>query len=58
MAIFYKHKEVTPYIGDNFISYVYYGTKLIYEAFLSCFDKGFWVNELPWSNTASWKNKN
>lgn len=57
MAIFYKDKEITSLsFGDKVISYVYYGSKLIWQAFMSCFDKGFWINTDSWNNDAAWSN--
>ncbi len=39
------------------ISYVYYGSKLVWQAIRSCFGSGFWTNIKPWSNTEAWRNK-
>lgn len=39
------------------ISYVYYGSKLVWQAIRSCFGSGFWTNKKPWSNTEAWRNK-
>lgn len=58
MAIYFKNKEITSLnIGNNVIAYVYYGAKLVWEMILSCFDKGFWLNDQPWNNGGAWKNK-
>lgn len=57
MAIFFKDKEITSLsFGNKVISYVYYGGKLVWEAFRSCFDKGFWVNDQQWNNNTAWRN--
>jgi hypothetical protein len=57
MPIFYKDKKVIPSNIDNkIIAYIFYGSKLVYESIASCFAKGFWVNEQPWSNKSEWKN--
>ena len=59
MAVFYKHKEITSLnFAGKVIAYVYYGAKLVYESIMSCFDKGFWINEQPWANNVGWKNEN
>lgn len=57
MSIFYKDKKVIPSNIDNkIIAYIFYGSKLVYESIVSCFAKGFWVNEQPWNNKSEWKN--
>lgn len=57
MAIYYKHKEISSLkLSDKVIAYVYYGGKLIWQSIVSCFAKGFWINEQPWSDTSAWKN--
>lgn len=57
MPIFYKHKKISPTsIDGKFIAYIYYGSKLVYEAIMSCFSKGFWINEQPWTEDDGWKN--
>lgn len=57
MAIFSKDKEITSINwGEKAISSVYYGAKLVWEMILSCFGKGWWVNDKPWSNKDAWKN--
>lgn len=42
--------------GKN-IAFIAKGSKIIWEAIRSCFGKGLWVNDKPWSNKDGWKNK-
>lgn len=30
--------------------------RLVWQAIRSCFGRGWWVNEKPWSNKDVWKN--
>lgn len=56
MGIFKKDLPVNPTFGNKALSYIYYGTKLVWQAIRSCFGKGFWINDKPWSNDDAWKN--
>lgn len=38
------------------ISYIYQGSRLVWQAIRSCFGSGFWTNIKPWSNTEGWRN--
>jgi nitric oxide synthase oxygenase domain/subunit len=50
-------KEISArYLGNKVISAVYYGTKLVWEAISSCFGRGYWDNNKPWSNNDGWNN--
>lgn len=31
--------------------------KLVWEAIMSCFGSGFWIQNRPWINNNGWKNK-
>ena len=56
--IYKNGKEVTGiHKGGHVITIVYKGTVLVWEAVRSCFGKGLWVNDKPWSNKDGWKNK-
>ena len=44
------------YWGIKPIAYVYFGIKLIWSAVSSCFGRGMWLNDKPWSNDDAWKN--
>lgn len=35
---------------------LYHGNNLVWEAVKSCFGRGMWINEKPWSNTDGWRN--
>lgn len=40
----------------NVIQMVMHGTDLVWQAVRSCFGKGWWINDKPWSNEDGWKN--
>lgn len=42
--------------GKNAIGEIRYGIKLVWEAALGCFTKGYWLNNKKWTNDRSWKN--
>lgn len=57
MAIYKNNKEISSInYGSRAIAAVYQGARLVWEAIRSCFGKGFWINEYPWSNEDGWKN--
>lgn len=57
MSIKVNGKDITfVAVGQKAIATIYQGSKLVWEAIRSCFGKGFWVNEQPWSNDDAWKN--
>lgn len=41
--------------GNAVIAVVRFGRR-VWEAALSCFGRGLWINERPWVNTEGWKN--
>ena len=43
------------YVSGKSIKSIYRGTLLLWEAVRSCFGKGFWLSEKPWSNDDAWK---
>lgn len=51
---------VGKHLNGNTCVYIYKIVKnkvvLIWEAVRSCFGRGFWVNNKPWSNKDYWKN--
>lgn len=51
-----KKDTVSITIGGKIVNYVCYGAKLVYEAILSCFGKGYWVNNAPFLNDDAWRN--
>ena len=56
--IYYEGKEPYEihYLGKNIVS-VFMNLKEVWTAFLSCFGRGYWINELPWVDTDAWKNE-
>ena len=40
------------------ISYIYYGSKLVWQAVRSCFGSGIWVSQKSWLGDESWKYYN
>lgn len=59
MAIFIKDKEITSvFFGSKPVSAIYHGGVKVWEAVKSCFGKGFWEEEYPWSDEDAWKNNN
>jgi hypothetical protein len=57
MALYVKNKQITTiYKGNRHIAAIYEGTKLIWQYIRSCFGRGYWINDKPWSNTDGWKN--
>jgi hypothetical protein len=50
-------REIGEIIAQNkVITYAYQKGRLIYEAILSCFGKGYWINDAPFLNDSEWKN--
>lgn len=47
--------EVVNY-GKQAINKIYHGSRVVWESIASCFTKGFWLNNKPWTNTKGWKN--
>lgn len=59
MGIIVRKKEVLAiYYGNIAISAVYKGARLIWMAARSCFGKGYWIGDKPWSMTETWKSNN
>lgn len=57
MALYSKQKSVTAIIRDNkYIAAVYKGTQLLWQYIRSCFGRGYWINDKPWSNDNGWAN--
>lgn len=46
-AIRWHGKEIVAVRTDN---------KVVWELFLSCFGRGFWIDELPWVDTDVWSD--
>lgn len=55
--IYYNDKLADPiYYNDQVVALVYCNGRLVYTAIHSCFGKGYWINDKPWSNTDAYKN--
>ena len=54
----YKNFETTGSVRHNnrFVSTIYKAGRIVWQYIRSCFGKGYWINEKPWSNTDAWKN--
>lgn len=48
--------QIAEYWGSKVITAVYKGSQLVWSAIKSCFGKGYWINEQPWSNIDAWVN--
>jgi len=46
----------TIYRGENVIQAVYYGLRLVWQYIKSCFGRGYWLDDKPWSNHDGWAN--
>ena len=56
IAIYKGVKDEFGKIEEKTIASVYQGSKLIWQYIRSCFGRGYWLNDKPWSNTDGWKN--
>lgn len=55
--IFKGNKEIISiYKGEKAIVEIRKGLSLVWELLMSCFGKGYWINERPWMNNAAWKS--
>ena len=44
----------TIYHGRTTIQAVYRGLRLIWQYIKSCFGRGYWINDKPWSDRDAW----
>ena len=51
-----NHNVSGVFAAGKSIKAIYKGSLLLWEAIESCFGKGFWIGEKPWSNEDAWKN--
>ena len=53
--IYYNGKEPSEihYLGKDIVN-IYMALKEVWSSLLSCFGKGYWINELPWVDTDVW----
>jgi hypothetical protein len=57
MALYVDNRSITTILkGHRHIAAVYQGARLIWQYIRSCFGRGYWINEKPWSNTDAWRN--
>ena len=42
--------------GYKVVSAVYLGAKLLWQYVKSCYGRGYWMNEKPWSVSDAWIN--
>lgn len=55
--IFKDKKEVVDiHVNGKAGTMLYKGRTLLWEAVKSCFGRGMWINDKPWSNTDGWRN--
>ena len=51
-----KRRVITIIKSNKYIAVVYQGSRLVWQYIRSCFGRGYWINEKPWSETDGWKN--
>lgn len=56
--MFTKDKEevIDIHVNGKAGTMLYKGRTLLWEAVKSCFGRGMWINDKPWSNTDGWRN--
>ena len=55
--IYSDNKSFDQIFAQNkIIVSVYHGVHLVWEAILSCFGKGFWIDDKPWSDDDGWND--
>lgn len=47
---------VSRFIGKKQIVAIYKGTRLIWEYLVSCFAKGYWIDDKPWTDNSGWSD--
>lgn len=54
----YKDLKETQAVYHNHraIATIYHAGRVVWQYIRSCFGKGFWINDKPWSNTDAYKN--
>ena len=63
MALYINERNITDnrqvntiYKGHEVVQAVYQGLKLIWQYIKSCFGRGYWINDKPWSDRDAWAN--
>ena len=55
--IFRNRKEIVDiHVHGKTGTMLYKGRRLFWEAVKSCFGRGMWINDKPWSNNDGWRN--
>ena len=55
--ISWRGKEAAEFYWQNkAITAIYAFGKEVWTLFLSCFGRGYWIDELPWTNNDIWEN--
>lgn len=44
----------TIYHGETTVQAVYHGLRLVWQYIKSCFGRGYWINDKPWSDRDAW----
>lgn len=58
MIIFDNHEILSIHKWHHAITYVYKGTRLVWQSVRSCFGRGIWIPDKPWLGNDKWKNTN
>lgn len=62
MALYINEDQKQPQVntiyvnGTKVVQAVYQGLRLIWQYIKSCFGRGYWIDDKPWSNTDAWAN--
>lgn len=52
-----NHKDISAIgIAQKAINIVCIASRIVWQSVRSCFGKGYWINDKPWSNTDGWMN--
>lgn len=62
MALYINEDQKQPQVntiyvnGTKVVQAVYQGLRLVWQYIKSCFGRGYWIDDKPWSNTDAWAN--
>ena len=56
MIIKDRKEVVDIHVKGRTATLLFRGKRLVWEAVKSCFGRGMWINEKPWSNEDGWRN--
>ena len=52
-----KSKEIVQIVYQSrIIANIHKQSRVVFDYIRSCFGRGWWVNDRPWSNDNNWKN--